>query len=242
MATARFQLVNPVRPVGAMAPMRTAAWRLIGGNNRDLGCSARGFESVEASREAVLLLKARIADAVPLITIEPRSSEWTWRLEIDGTVVARSVRGYLRHRECLYNVSHFLGCVPVAALPREPDGRNAGPVALLAAEAPAATALVAAILAIEAVRAETSLLAPDPASPASSDPAGEPAAAAHNATTAAAAAAVTSDLAPEPAEAALPEPPGDARGSGRGLGGCLDYPQPPARAAAVPCDLAGSAR
>jgi len=133
MATARFQIVGParpmrpVRPAGLTAPLRAAAWRLIGGNNRDLGCSASAFESVEASRAEVLLLKSRIDDAVPHVTMDPRSSEWTWRLEIDGLVVARSARCYLRHRECLYNVSHFLGSVPVAAMPGEPAAPAAGP-------------------------------------------------------------------------------------------------------------------
>ena len=149
MATARFQYANPARPAGGAVPIRAAAWRLIGGNNRDLGCSPAQFEDVRTSRLAVLELRSRIADAVPVITIEPRSSEWTWRLDLDGRAVARSARGYLRHRECLYNVSHFLGSVPVAALPGEP----AGPTALLAAKAPAAAmAWMAAILAIEAAR------------------------------------------------------------------------------------------
>ena len=151
MAAARFQFANPVRPSGGAIPIRSAAWRLIGGNNRDLGCSPAEFESLEVSRQAVLRLRSRITEAVPLVTIDPQSSEWTWRLEIDGVVVARSARGYLRHRECLYNVSHFLGSVPVAALPGEP----AAQAALLAAKTPAALAWVAAVLAIEAARAET---------------------------------------------------------------------------------------
>lgn len=152
MATARFQYGNPARPAGGAVPIRSAAWRLIGGNNRDLGCCPAEFADHEASRLAVLELRSRIAEAVPMITINPQTSEWTWRLELDGRVVARSVRGYLRHRECLYNVSHFLGSVPVAALPGEP----ADPAALLAAKAPAAAmAWMAAILAIEAARTES---------------------------------------------------------------------------------------
>ena len=172
MASARFHYANPVRPAGGAVPIRAAAWRLIGGNNRDLGCSAADFDSHEASRQAVLELKARITEAVPLITIDPQSSEWTWRLEVDGRVVARSARGYLRHRECLYNVSHFLGSVPVAALPGEP----AGPSALLAAKTPAALAWVAAILAIETARTD----GPEPGAggedgkPAASGPSAEP--------------------------------------------------------------------
>jgi hypothetical protein len=150
MAAARFQFANPVRPAGGAVPVRATAWRLIGGNNRDLGCAPDGYESREASREAVLRLKARITEAVPIVTIDPTSSEWTWRLEIDGRIVARSARGYLRHRECLYNVSHFLGSVPTAALP----GDASEPAALLSAEAPVAIAWVTAILAIEAAQHE----------------------------------------------------------------------------------------
>jgi len=164
MATARFQFANPVRPAGGAIPVRAAAWRLIGGNNRDLGCSPADFENVETSRQAVLRLKARITEAVPMITIDPHSSEWTWRLEIDGQVAARSARGYLRHRECLYNVSHFLGSVPAAALPGEPPA----PAALLEAKTPSAIAWVAAILAIEVARAEAAQSGK--ADPAASEP------------------------------------------------------------------------
>jgi hypothetical protein len=149
MAMARFQFANPARPAGSSIPARASAWRLIGGNNRDLGCSPAGYENHETSRQAVLRLKARIADAVPTLTIDPGSSEWTWRLDVDGRVVARSVRGYLRHRECLYNVSHFLGSVAAAALPGEP----APPAAAGPAKPPVAVAWVAAVLAIEAIEA-----------------------------------------------------------------------------------------
>jgi hypothetical protein len=166
VATARFQYANPARPAGGAVPIRAAAWRLIGGNNRDLGCSPARFEDTRTSRLAVLELRRRIADAVPVITIDPRSSEWTWRLDLDGRVVARSARGYLRHRECLYNVSHVLGSVPVAALPGEP----AGPTELLAAKAPAAMAWMAAILAIEAARAGSARTGDETDPPPAADP------------------------------------------------------------------------
>lgn len=171
MATARFQFANPARPAGGAVRIRAAAWRLIGGNNRNLGCAPGDFESVEASRAAVLLLKSRILDAVPVITIDPRSSEWNWRLEIDGETAARSARGYLRHRECLYNVSHFLGSVPVAALPGESAGRGAGSAEPAVAQTPpTATAWMTAILAIEAARTEAArALAPVTAEPPTRD-------------------------------------------------------------------------
>jgi hypothetical protein len=151
MAGARFQFANPWRPIGGAIPTQSAAWRLIGGNNRDLGRAPVGYVSSEVSRRAVLHLRAHISDAVPTMSIDSRTSEWTWRLDIGGLIVARSVRGYLRHRECLYNVSHFISTAATAALP----GDTALPTGLDAAKAPIATAWAAAVLAIEAANPES---------------------------------------------------------------------------------------
>jgi hypothetical protein len=80
----------------------------------------------ETGYAAVLFLRERIADAVPVLGVAADTGGRTWRLEIGEVVVARSSRTYLRGRENLYNLAHFLDSVPLAELPaptRDERGR-----------------------------------------------------------------------------------------------------------------------
>jgi len=57
-----------------------------------------------------------------VLGVAPDTGGRTWRLEIDDVVVARSARTYLRGRENLYNLAHFLDSVPLAELPTPARG------------------------------------------------------------------------------------------------------------------------
>jgi hypothetical protein len=116
VARARFHLIPPHAALGGHLPPSLPAWRLIGGNNRVLGLSPKGYEDFETGYAAVLFLRERIADAVPVLGFDAVGGR-TWRLEIDGLEVARSGRAYLRGRENLYNLVHFTESVPLAELP-----------------------------------------------------------------------------------------------------------------------------
>jgi hypothetical protein len=104
---------SPTLPAVPVIP----AWRLVGGNNRVLGCSPDPFVDFESAVAAVQHLRSRIEDAAPVLGVDPQSGARSWRLEIDGVVVARSGRGYLRGRENLYNLAHFMTSVPIAVVP-----------------------------------------------------------------------------------------------------------------------------
>lgn len=117
MAHARFHVAQSPAAIAGPGSASLPAWRLVGGNNRVLGRAPESFVDFETGFAAILFLRARIADALPVLGVAPDTGGRTWRLEIDDVVVARSARTYLRGRENLYNLAHFLDSVPLADLP-----------------------------------------------------------------------------------------------------------------------------
>ncbi|MEY9888238.1 hypothetical protein ABIA31_001878 [Catenulispora sp. MAP5-51] len=117
MAHTRFHVAASVAAIAGPGWAALPAWRLVGGNNRVLGRAPEGFVDFETGYAAVLFLRERIADALPVLGVAAETGGRTWRLEIDNVVVARSARTYLRGRENLYNLAHFLESVPLAELP-----------------------------------------------------------------------------------------------------------------------------
>jgi hypothetical protein len=125
---ARFQFVAGRRRHGVSVPTWPGgdseevtegtwfAWRLLGGNNRDLGRSAQVFSGPDECRAAVKEVRGRAGDLVAVILVEADSGMWTWRLELDGSVVAVAARPYYRQREGQYNLSQFLAALADAAL------------------------------------------------------------------------------------------------------------------------------
>jgi hypothetical protein len=92
------------------------AWRLTGANHRELGRSARVFPDLPTARGDALRVHERIAEAEAHILTIPHTGTWGWRLTLDGVGVATSSRGYLRHRECTYNVAAFVSAASIASL------------------------------------------------------------------------------------------------------------------------------
>ena len=124
MAHTRFHVAPSPAAVAGPASAALPAWRLVGGNNRVLGRAPGCFVDFETGYAAVLFLRARIADAVPVLGVAADTGGRTWRLEIDNAVVARSARTYLRGRENLYNLAHFLDSVLLADLPAPTRGER----------------------------------------------------------------------------------------------------------------------
>jgi hypothetical protein len=92
-------------------------WRLLGGNNRELGRSPVWYPDVDACREAVRSLKREIGGVTSAITAAARpGGAWSWRLAVSGTPVAVAGRPYHRQRECAYNLNHFVAAVPYASI------------------------------------------------------------------------------------------------------------------------------
>lgn len=123
MATPRFLYVvreSLRRPEGDEKPV---GWRLVGANNRELGRSPGLFGSYEECRTSVARLREHVGAGRGVLTMSDSAVTWTWRLEIDGQAVAVAGRAYHRYRECQYNLTHFLGAVPLAELVSTTAGR-----------------------------------------------------------------------------------------------------------------------
>lgn len=123
MGIARFHVVSPVIAVvggtwrAATSPeSRKAAWRLLGGNNRELGRSKAVYADDAACRTAVHDFRADLDQAVPLLSRDAQEGTWTWRLSSgSGPTLACSGRSYARERECRYALGAFLASAPTAA-------------------------------------------------------------------------------------------------------------------------------
>lgn len=92
------------------------AWRLVAGNNHDLGRSPVPLADAAAARLAV----DRLRDALPRATSghapDSRPGRWGWQLKHESEVLAVSSRWYERQRESRYSLQQFLAAVPVAAV------------------------------------------------------------------------------------------------------------------------------
>jgi len=90
------------------------AWRLVGGNNHEIGRSFQAFADLDACVEAVRHLQQRIGHVEADTTTS--GSQWGWVLRLDGEEVAVSCRWYRRVRESQYNLVQFLAVAPSAGL------------------------------------------------------------------------------------------------------------------------------
>lgn len=106
------------------------AWRLAGGNHRELARSAAVFPSLAAARDSVGRLRGGLQRAVA--STEVVRGLWAWQLLIDDAPVAVASRLYQRPRECGYNLSIALAAIPIASVAEEAklSGRASGDVSL----------------------------------------------------------------------------------------------------------------
>ena len=92
------------------------SWRLLSGNNRELGRGASAYETEIGCLAAITRVQTR--SDVTSSSIGARSSgQWWWQLELDGERIAVAGRVYQRQRECRYNLDQFLIALPEAQRP-----------------------------------------------------------------------------------------------------------------------------
>lgn len=91
---------------------QTAGWRLLGGNNRELGRSAQAFP-VDSFLEEIERLQS-MADHLSLVVTPTPTGKWFWAASNRGTRMAVSSRVYGRQREARYNAEQFLRALPLA--------------------------------------------------------------------------------------------------------------------------------
>jgi hypothetical protein len=97
------------------APLEWCAWRLIGGNNREVARGAGTHPDFYECYETVRRVQQNLGRAVSLIRRSDAEGLWAWRIMLDGRLEAGSGRLYQRHRECEFNLRQFLALMPHAA-------------------------------------------------------------------------------------------------------------------------------
>lgn len=110
------------------------AWRLAGGNNRELGRSARTYQDVASCVASVDVLRQGVDRAEPAVGLHEITGLWWWRLDLDGRAVAGAARLYPRRREAVYSLTQFTAAAAQATLAPDvmhldrPDRAHPGPV------------------------------------------------------------------------------------------------------------------
>lgn len=101
---------------------QSAGWRLLGGNNRELGRSARAFPAESFFAEVERLQS--LADQLSLVVTPTPTGKWFWAANDHGARVAVSSRIYGRQREARYNAEQFLRALPLAIPARAMERRS----------------------------------------------------------------------------------------------------------------------
>lgn len=91
-------------------------WRLLSGNNRQLGRSAELFDGVAEARQAATTIRDA-ADSVEQYVVRLTAPvRWGWSLMLDGIVVAVSGRAYEGERTAVHALELFLSAATAAPL------------------------------------------------------------------------------------------------------------------------------
>jgi hypothetical protein len=96
-------------------------WRLLGGNNRELGRSGDQYATVTDCLQSIQAIKRLFesvaAPRVSFSSVRQVGSNWWWSVEEGGRTVAASARAFSRQLECRSNYDHFAAAVMLAAMP-----------------------------------------------------------------------------------------------------------------------------
>lgn len=88
----------------ANAPIR---WRLLSGNNRDMGRGCDEFYDAESARVALKQLQVDAADLMPRVRRMSPSS-WQWEILLDEVAVASAGHNFDRLIRCEQGMTQFL--------------------------------------------------------------------------------------------------------------------------------------
>jgi hypothetical protein len=87
----------------ATAPVQ---WRLLSGNNRDIGHGASEYRDIETCRLAVKELQHGVDDAQSSVR-RTSTNQWCWQLTRNGVAVAVSAHGFDRLIRCEQGLDYF---------------------------------------------------------------------------------------------------------------------------------------
>jgi hypothetical protein len=107
----------------ASAPVR---WRLLSGNNRDMGRGVEQFDDSEVCRIGIKQLQADAAELRARVRrVTP--SRWHWEIVLDELVVAAAGHPFDRLIRCEQGMAQFLenfGAAPIGAVVMLSDARR----------------------------------------------------------------------------------------------------------------------
>jgi hypothetical protein len=132
VAAARFELyalARPGIPRARRQPDAPVTWRLLSGNNRDLGRAAASFPDAAACLAGIQRLRVALATPVVSVSSPDGRSRWTWRIAVDPADGAVSSRVYQRRVQAEAACAVFLNLAvdaPVAGVVRLVGSGRAG--------------------------------------------------------------------------------------------------------------------
>jgi hypothetical protein len=95
---------------GSLAPLR---WRLVGGNNRDLGRGTTDFPDEESCLVGIKEVVKNLEHLVPGL-VRATGNRWSWRLSLAAEVVVVSGHSFDRRRRCEDGWVRFVELMPTA--------------------------------------------------------------------------------------------------------------------------------
>lgn len=90
------------------------AWRLVGGNHWELARSAAVFATPGQVSSAIQRLRRNVDRA--RVDLDVAGRVWSWRLSVDGELVAVAGRVYQRKQTCAQAAAASLAAIPAAQL------------------------------------------------------------------------------------------------------------------------------
>lgn len=93
------RLLGPHFQICVSADGSSASWRLLSGNNRNLGRAGRSYDNVEQCAEAISVMVDRLDALQPLVR-PAGEHRWAWMLRDATEVVAMSGHRYDRQVRC----------------------------------------------------------------------------------------------------------------------------------------------
>ena len=102
---------------GATTSLARVRWRLLSGNNRQLGMAAETFADHQIARRAAGLLAQRLNEVDAELTWSSRRVGWAWTMLLHGQPQAVSGRGYERVGLASRALERFLTDLAAAVIP-----------------------------------------------------------------------------------------------------------------------------
>lgn len=123
-AAAVVRLFGPHFQICVAADGRSVSWRLLSGNNRNLGRAGRSYESIEDCADAISELVDRL-DALQALVRPAGEHRWAWMLRDATEVVAMSGHRYDRQVRCEAARLQFISYARTAVI--DPDAMRLRP-------------------------------------------------------------------------------------------------------------------